>query len=107
MKIVISFFVGIVLMLNLASVFAATASLQTAQARIVVGKKHVPTKPRSVNCPSWGCALTPIKPTPISLSPRICPSWGCGTPPFSLVPIKLDIACQGSINGNSDMDCVD
>ena len=107
MKIVISFFVGIVLMLNLASVFAATASLQTAQARIVVGKKHLPTKSRPINCPSWGCRPAPIKSIPISLSPRICPSWGCGTPTFSLVPIKLDIACQGSINGNSDMDCVD
>jgi hypothetical protein len=107
MKKVISFFVGIGLFLSTTSVYAATASLQTSQARIVVGKKYVPTKLRPIVCPSWGCGPAPIKSIPISLFPRICPSWGCGTPPFSLVPVKLDIACQGFINSDADADCAE
>jgi hypothetical protein len=106
MKIVISFFVGMVLMLNLAPVYAAPANLATSQAKNVVSQKRLPIN-RAKVCPSWGCGPVPIKSTPISLFPRICPSWGCSTPPFSLVPIKLDIACQGSINGNPDVDCMD
>jgi len=106
MKKKISFFVGIGLFLSMASVYAA-ASLQTAQPKKVVSQKNVPTKLRPIICPSWGCGPAPIKSISISLFPRICPSWGCGTPPFSLVPVKLDIACSGSINGESDADCTD
>ena len=106
MKQLITSYVGIGLMFNLASVFAVTATLRTSQPLNVVSPKHLPSKLRPLICPSWGCGPAPIKPIPISLFLRICPSWGCGTPPW-LVPIKLEITCQGSINGESDVDCLD